>query len=86
MRLHWTCSRAYAGVLFPAETRLPLLTVPTMVSCAPLDGPFGEMEYIATLIPGSVAMRHPQDSAIGEAAPAELVVLAKMFTDWLDAL
>ena len=73
------------ALLYPAETRLPLLTVPTMVSCAPLDGPFGEMAYIATLIPGSVAMRHPQDSAIGGATPAELVVLAKMFTDWLDS-
>lgn len=72
------------AVLYPSEQRLPLIRVPTLSTCAPKDGPFGDIEYVAKLIPGAESMPHPQQATMGTATDAEIVALCAMLTGWLD--
>ena len=72
------------AVLYPSEQRLPLITRPTLSTCAPTDGPFGDIEYVARLIPGAIARPHPHQARIGNATDAETANLASMLADWLD--
>lgn len=69
---------------YPSEERLPLITHPTLTTCAPLDGPYGDIDYVATLIPGAKAMPHPQKARIEEATAAEVAALGAMLARWLD--
>ena len=73
------------AVLYPSEQRLPKLARPTLCTCAPKDGPFGDIEYVAKLIPGAIARPHPQQVKMGAASDAELARLAAMLSTWLDA-
>ena len=72
------------AVLYPSEQRLPKLARPTLCTCAPKDGPFGDIEYVASLIPGAIARPHPQEVKMGAASDPELARLAAMLTTWLD--
>jgi pimeloyl-ACP methyl ester carboxylesterase len=72
------------AVLYPSEQRLPLITRPTLSTCAPTDGPFGDIEYVSRLIPGAIAKPHPQQARIGNATDAETANLSSMLADWLD--
>ncbi len=72
------------AVLYPSEQRLPNIARPTLCTCAPKDGPFGDLEYVAKLIPGAIARAHPQQVKMGAATDAELARLASMLTSWLD--
>ncbi len=69
---------------YPSEQRLPLINVPTLATCAPTDGPFRDLDYVAGLIPGAKAMPHPQQARIEEAGEAEFAALASMLARWLD--
>jgi pimeloyl-ACP methyl ester carboxylesterase len=72
------------AVLYPSEQRLPKITRPTLCTCAPKDGPFGDIEYVANLIPGAIARAHPQRAKMAAATETELARLATMLTAWLD--
>ena len=72
-------------MLYPSEQRLPKIARPTLCTCAPKDGPFGDLEYVAKLIPGAVARPHPQQVKMGAATDTEFANLAAMLTAWLDA-
>lgn len=72
------------AVLYPSEQRLPKIAHPALCTCAPKDGPFGDIEYVAKLIPGAIARPHPQQVKMGAASDAELARLAAMLTAWLD--
>jgi pimeloyl-ACP methyl ester carboxylesterase len=72
------------AVLYPSEQRLPKIARPTLCTCAPKDGPFGDIEYVAKLIPGAIARPHPQQVKMGAATDTELASLATMLTAWLD--
>jgi pimeloyl-ACP methyl ester carboxylesterase len=72
------------AVLYPSEQRLPLIGRPTLSTCAPTDGPFGDIDYVAGLIPGAVAKPHPQQARIGNKTDAETASFAAMLADWLD--
>jgi pimeloyl-ACP methyl ester carboxylesterase len=72
------------AVLYPSEQRLPKIARPTLCTCAPKDGPFGDIEYVAKLIPGAIARPHPQQVKMGAATDTELASLAAMLTAWLD--
>jgi pimeloyl-ACP methyl ester carboxylesterase len=72
------------AVLYPSEERLPKITRPTLATCAPSDGPFGDIEYVAGLIPGAVSRPHPHRAKMDAASDAEIANLAKMLADWLD--
>lgn len=71
------------AVLYPSEQRLPKITHPTLCTCAPKDGPFRDIEYVANLIPGAIARAHPQKVKMGAATDAELAQLASMLAAWL---
>ena len=73
------------AVLYPADKRLPVIPVPVLCTCARLDGPHGELDDVAKMIPGAQKKEHPQDARIGECTDAEIVTLCKMMTDWLDS-
>lgn len=72
------------AVLYPSEERLPLITVPTLSTCAPKDGPFPDVDYVAGLIPGAVSKPHPHEATMGYASGAEIAALCAMLSDWLD--
>ena len=73
------------AVLYPSEDRLPLIRVPTLSTCAPNDGPFGDIDYVASLIPGCVAKPHPHRPKMSDATDEEIANLSAMLTDWLDS-
>lgn len=72
------------AVLYPSEQRLPKIARPALCTCAPKDGPFSDLEYVAKLVPASVARPHPQQVKMGAATDGELARLASMLTSWLD--
>ena len=72
------------AVLYPSEQRLPKLACPTLCTCAPKDGPFGDIEYVARLIQKAIARPHPQQVKMAAASDAELAQFAAMLTAWLD--
>ena len=72
------------AVLYPSELRLPKITRPTLATCAPTDGPFGDIDYVAKLIPGAIARPHPHQAKMDAASDAEIAALAKMLAEWLD--
>lgn len=72
------------AVLYPSEERLPKITRPTLSTCAPTDGPFVDLEYVASLIRGAVARPHPHRAKMDAASDAEIAGLARMLADWLD--
>ena len=74
-----------AAILYPSKDRLPLIDVPTLVTCAPYDMLYDEMEPGAALIPGADMMPHPHDNPETHATPEEIEALAQMLTGWLDA-
>jgi hypothetical protein len=63
---------------------LPKITRPTLSTCAPTDGPFVDLEYVAGLIHGAVARPHPHRAKMDAASDAEIAGLARMLADWLD--
>jgi hypothetical protein len=73
------------ALLYPSEERLKLIRVPTLSTCAPKDGPFADMEYVASLIPGAIAKAHPHQAKAELASDAEVVSLCAMLAGWLDA-
>jgi pimeloyl-ACP methyl ester carboxylesterase len=72
------------AVLYPSEERLPKITRPTLSTCAPTDGPFVDIDYVAGLIPGAIARPHPHRAKMDAASDAEIAGLARMLSDWLD--
>ena len=63
---------------------LPKISCPTLVTCAPTDGPFADLEYVARLVPGAIAKPHPHRAKMDAASDTEIAALAKMLCDWLD--
>jgi pimeloyl-ACP methyl ester carboxylesterase len=82
--ISWSHVPYQLAVLYPSEERLPKITCPTLVTCAPTDGPFADLEYVARLIKGAIAMAHPHKAKMDAASDAEIAGLAKMLADWLD--
>lgn len=74
------------AVLYPSEERLPLITRPTLVTCAPTDGPFVDLDYVAGLIPGATAKPHPHQNKMNAASDAEIAGLCGMLATWLDGV
>jgi pimeloyl-ACP methyl ester carboxylesterase len=72
------------AVLYPSEERLPKIRRPTLSTCAPTDGPFVDLEYVASLVRGAVARPHPHRAKMDAASDAEIAGLARMLADWLD--
>lgn len=82
--ISWSHVPYRLAVLYPSEERLPKIRRPTLSTCAPTDGPFGDMEYVANLIPGAVARPHPHRAKMNAASDAEIADLATMLSGWLD--
>ena len=82
--ISWSHVPYRLAVLYPSEERLPKITRPTLATCAPTDGPFRDMEYVASLIPGAIARPHPHQAKLNAASDAEIAGLAAMLASWLD--
>lgn len=82
--ISWSHVPYQLAVLYPSEGRLPKVTRPTLTTCAPTDGPFKDMEYVASLIPGAIAKAHPHKAKMDAASDAEIAGLTSMLVDWLD--
>jgi len=82
--ISWAHVPYQLAVLYPSEERLPKITRPTLSTCAPTDGPFVDMEYVARLIPGAIARPHPHRAKMDAASDAEIAGLAGMLAEWLD--
>ena len=82
--ISWSHVPYRLAVLYPSEERLPKIARPTLVTCAPTDGPFKDMEYVAGLIPGAIARPHPHRAKMDAASDAEITGLAEMLMGWLD--
>lgn len=73
-----------AAVLYPSDERLPLVSIPTLVTCAAGDTPFQYFDGAAKLVPGCTKKLHPHDNPITKASDGELAALAGMLGVWLD--
>lgn len=82
--IEWSHVPYRLAVLYPSEERLPKISCPTLVTCAPTDGPFADLEYVAQLVPGAIAKPHPHQAKMDAASDAEIAGLAKMLAGWLD--
>ena len=82
--ISWSHVPYRLAVLYPSEERLPKITRPTLSTCAPTDGPFVDMEYVAKLVPGAIARPHPHQAKLNAASDAEIANLAAMLAQWLD--
>jgi len=72
-----------AAVLYKAADRLPLLGVPTLITCARWDMLWDDMDRAAIMIPDSRVKAHPSNNPETHATPEEVEVLADMLIDWL---
>jgi pimeloyl-ACP methyl ester carboxylesterase len=85
LKSYATSHTAYrAAVLYDSPTRLPLLKVPVLATCARLDSPFAALDEVARLVPGATKLVQPQDNAENLASDDEIRALGKAFGDWLD--
>ena len=82
--ISWAHVPYQLAVLYPSEQRLPKITRPTLSTCAPADGPFGDIDYVAGLIPGAIARPHPHRAKMDAATDGEIANLAEMLAAWLD--
>ena len=73
-----------AAILYNADDRLPLISVPTLLTCAGWDMLLDDMEPAAALIPGAETKLHPHNNPETHATAEEVESLADMLTDWLD--
>lgn len=73
-----------AAVLYASDERLPLIDIPTLVTCATGDSPFQYFDGAASLVPGCTKMLHPHDNPITKASDSELAALAEMLRAWID--
>ncbi|MSO65271.1 MAG: alpha/beta hydrolase [Alphaproteobacteria bacterium] len=73
-----------AAILYPSDQRLPLITQPTLVTCAPKDSPWPYIDGVSRLVKHATKRPHPHDNPIGRATDAEIANLAAMLSDWLD--
>lgn len=73
-----------AAVLYPTEARAPLIPVPTLVTAARKDDRFGDVAFVAGLIPGAEMRFHPHDGVMESTSDEEIGDLCRMLTDWLD--
>jgi pimeloyl-ACP methyl ester carboxylesterase len=73
-----------AAILYPSDERLPLVKVPTLVTCATDDSPFQYFDGAAKLVPGCSKKLHPHANPITKATDEELGALAEMLQAWLD--
>ena len=72
-----------AAALYDAPTRLPFISVPTLATCARLDGPFSALDEVARLVPGCTKLIQPQDNTGDLATDEEIRALGKALGDWL---
>lgn len=73
-----------AAILYNADKRLPLISVPTLLTCAGWDMLLDDMEPAAALIPGAETKPHPHSNPETHATAEEVKALADMLTAWLD--
>lgn len=73
-----------AAILYNADERLPLVSVPTLLTCAGWDMLWDDMEPAAALIPGSVVKPHPSNNPESHATAEEVKGLADLLSAWLD--
>ena len=73
-----------AAILYDGEARLPLVSVPTLLTCAGWDMLWDDMEVAAGLIPGAEIEPHPHNNPETHATDEEVEALADMLCRWLD--
>lgn len=73
-----------AAMSFPARERLPMITIPTLITCARDDTPYRFHHMVSELVPHAEVTEHPADSPMGTANEGELDLLCSMLTNWLD--
>jgi len=75
-----------AAIYYRPHERLPKIKQPAMSTCGDRDGSFVDLEHVASLIPGAIALPHPEPDRVEHSTDSGLASLATMITEWLDGL
>jgi len=75
-----------AAIYYRPQDRLPKITQPAMCTCGARDGSFVDLDYSASLIPGAIALPHPEPDRVEHSTDSGLGALAAMISGWLDGL
>jgi pimeloyl-ACP methyl ester carboxylesterase len=72
-----------AAVLYPSDQRLPLLTCPTLATCAPKDSPWAYLDGVGRLLKNGTKRPYPHDNPMNRSSDAEIAAVVAMFDEWL---